>query len=341
MTARALLVANGGGLGDALLASVVARALRTRFAAVDVLVSPAQAGVTARVPEIAETLVDDGVGASAWAERLRPRAYAASVTTWATPRLALATLLARIPIRVGQARRLYSRLFTERVVVRSERGDETSPWTDILLDYARALDCDTPNTVPSFVPTAFDAEEARAVRAEHGLAQRPYALLHPTRGIAHARERWPTLPFTQLVERLGSRYGVQVLVTGSDADADIAAAVVAGTRGASIAGRTSIGAFAALARDARFVAAMDSGPMHVAAAVGAPTVGIFALRSDKPDRWAPQGRATAVVRGSYPCPPRHRKETCPDFACIAALPEGRIVDALDGLLGRVAETYPS
>jgi len=84
----------------------------------------------------------------------------------------------------------------------------------------------------------------------------------------------------------------------------------------SVAGATTIGAFAALAETARAVVAMDSGPMHVAAAVGAPTVGIFALQSDEPDRWAPNGPRVAVVRPTYPCPPGHRKETCPDFACV-------------------------
>jgi ADP-heptose:LPS heptosyltransferase len=73
--------------------------------------------------------------------------------------------------------------------------------------------------------------------------------------------------------------------------------------------------------------------MHVAAATGAATVGIFALQSDEPDRWAPLGPRTALVRASYPCPPAHRKETCPDFACIAALDVPRVVATLGGLIG--------
>ena len=70
--------------------------------------------------------------------------------------------------------------------------------------------------------------------------------------------------------------------------------------------------------------------MHVAAAAGAPTVGIFALQSDEPDRWAPLGAHTAVVRATYPCPPDHRKETCPNFAFVRALD-------IPGILAAVAE----
>ena len=93
---------------------------------------------------------------------------------------------------------------------------------------------------------------------------------------------------------------------------------------------TSIGTFGALAERAAYVVAMDSGPMHVAAAVGAPTVGLFELASDEPDRWAPIGAHVAVVRGTYPCPPSHRKETCPDFACVRDLDVTRVLAALDG-----------
>ena len=75
----------------------------------------------------------------------------------------------------------------------------------------------------------------------------------------------------------------------------------------------------ALAERARYVVAMDSGPMHVAAAVGAPTVGIFALQSDEPDRWAPLGPRTAVVRAVYPCPPGTARKPVPISPACAHL----------------------
>ncbi len=337
MNGRALLIANGGGLGDALLAGVVARALRNRYARVDMLVLPAQAEIASRLSEITETLIDDGAPVRMWAARLRSRRYDACVTTWATGRTAAIAWLAGIPIRVGQSRRLASALLTHRVPVRSERGDTQTHWTQILLDYARALGCDTADATPGIDCTDDDRAQAARVRAAHGVADTPFAIVHPTRGIAHARERWPVAPFATLATALAERYAMRVLISGSPADRSIAEAIAEASGAQSIAGETGVGGFAALAREAAFVVAMDSGPMHLAAAVGAPTVGIFALRTDQPARWAPLGRATAVVRGSYPCPSEHRKETCPDFACIAALPEPSIVAALDGLLVRAAE----
>ncbi|MBV9277905.1 MAG: hypothetical protein JOZ97_06690, partial [Candidatus Eremiobacteraeota bacterium] len=130
---KALLICAGGGIGDSLLASLCARALRQKFSPVDALTLPSHRETLAHVPDIDEVLVDDGGAPTIVAERLRARAYDAAVVTWATRRTAELPFLARIPIRVGQARRIYSRLFTHRVVVRSEMGDVTSHWSQILL----------------------------------------------------------------------------------------------------------------------------------------------------------------------------------------------------------------
>ena len=83
-----------------------------------------------------------------------------------------------------------------------------------------------------------------------------------------------------------------------------------------------------------------SGVIALSTAVGAPTVGIFALQSDEPDRWAPLGARTAIVRPEYPCPPGHRKETCPDFACVANLDIARVLEALESLRAPHAKAFP-
>ncbi|HEV7179167.1 MAG TPA: glycosyltransferase family 9 protein, partial [Candidatus Baltobacteraceae bacterium] len=101
----------------------------------------------------------------------------------------------------------------------------------------------------------------------------------------------------------------------------------------SIAGSTGIGAFGALAARAHAFVGITTGAMHVAAAVGAPTVGIFPFQSDFPERWAPLGARTAIARASYPCHPGDTKESCPDYACIASLDVPRIIAAAESLAG--------
>lgn len=331
---RALLVAAGGGIGDTLLAGVVAQALHSRYAQVDALVLPAHRALAEHVPAIDRVHVLASPVPTA--EDLRGCDFAAAVVTWATFTNAVVPAAAAIPVRVGQARRLYSWLFTERVVVRSERGDHRTHWTQILLDYARALGCDVPDARPAFAPNENDRRAAAALLAARGI-DGPFAMLHPSRGLSAQRERWPAAGFIALGRSLRERDGLPLLISGTSAEMTLVEAIARGADAIPVAGATAIGTFAALAERARYVVAMDSGPMHVAAAVGAPTVGIFALQSDEPDRWAPLGPHTAVVRAVYPCPPWHRKETCPDFACVRHLDTAAIVRALDGLLATVPE----
>ncbi len=325
---KALLYCAGGGIGDSLLASVVARALRERFAAVDALTLPSHAAALERVPDIDDVLQDEG-DENTVAAMLRERQYAAAVVTWATPRTAHVPQLARIPVRVGQSRRLYSYRFTHRVNVRSEFGDVTSHWTQILLDYARALHCDTRNTMPGFEPTAQDRSQADELLARLGVDR--FAIVHATNAIATKRGFWPTDGWSRLARTLREQYGAQVLLSGSSADATITAAIAANSGAIDIAGALDIGAFGALAQRSLIFAGISTGTMHVAAAVGARTVGIFPFQTDVPDRWAPRGACTAIVRASYPCRRGERKETCPDYACVQALDVSRILAAAASL----------
>src|SRR5579875_2892234 len=136
--ARALLIAAGGGFGDTFLASMCASALRSKYAAVDAVVLPGHIDALLH----------------------------AAVVTWATPATALLAVRSGAPLRVGQARRLYSFLFNRRVVVRSELGDEKTHWSEILLDYPRALGCETALPWPRFeIRTEEEAEADELLRA--------------------------------------------------------------------------------------------------------------------------------------------------------------------------------
>lgn len=331
MSDRALVYCAGGGIGDSLVASLVARALHERFASVDALTLDAHRAVLDRVPDVDEVLTDGDGDERALADILSAREYAACVVTWATPRTARVPQLAAIPIRVGQARRFYSFRFTKRVVVRSEDGDVTSHWSDILLDYARAIDCDTDDRQYRFVPTRSDEREADELE----VARPRFIILNPCNAVASRRGIWPLEGWTELARGLRDRFGVRVLISGAAADAPVAEEIARRAQDGdvvSIAGRTSVGAFGALARKAAAFVGITTGSMHLAAAVGCPTVGIFPFQSDFPERWSPLGSRIAVVRASYPCHAGDTKERCRDYACIANLDQSRILAAAAELI---------
>lgn len=326
---RALLYCAGGGIGDSLVASIVARALHQRYATVEALTLPSHRDALERVPDFDGVLVDEGEERPV-ARRLARASYDACIVTWATPRTARIPQLAGIPIRVGQARRFYSFRFSERVAVRSELGDVTSHWSDILLDYARALGCDTEDRRYRFVPTDEDERGAEELRVASGR----FIILAPCNAVASRRNNWPLQGWTALAGALRERFDARILVSGSPADAPIAQEIARASRDpeiVTIAGMTSVGAFGALARRALGFVGITTGSMHVAAAVGAPTVGIFPFQTDYPERWAPLGDRTAIVRASYPCHRGDTKERCRDYACVENLDLSRILSAVASL----------
>jgi len=326
---RALVYCAGGGIGDSLIASLVARALRQRYSVVDALTLPGHRSTLEHVRDIDEVLVDEGENESELSAKLTTRRYDACVVTWATARTAKVPYLAKIPVRVGQARRLYSWQFTNRVNIRSESGDTTSHWSDIQLDYARALNCDLPieQRIPNFSISHEDEAEAYSVTGD-------FILLHTTNAIAAERGIWPVQGWIELASVLHEEYGVPVLLTGTNADRPVIDAIIQGAPDAvSLAGALGIGGFAALAKRAKVVVGMGTGTLHVAGVVGAATVALFPMQSDFPERWCPLGERVRVVRASYPCYPGDTKETCADYACIANLPVKAILATVRELTG--------
>ena len=115
-------------------------------------------------------------------------------------------------------------------------------------------------------------------------------------GSAHRPEkRWPAARFADAARLLSERGSPAVLIGGSAEESvleDISGRVP-GT--IDLGGRTSLGQLAALARRATCAVGNDSGPMHIAATVGCPTVVLFGAASD-PGRSAPCGPAVTILR---------------------------------------------
>jgi len=329
---RVLATCTRGGVGDLLAALPAINALQRRFdMPIDVLTTPYAAEILLGQPAIGEVLTDDGQEPlRALVERLRSRAYTHAVVFWSDPRIAKAIQQAGIGVRVGQSRRLYSFRYTLRVNVRSETGDTQSHWTDIQMDYARAVGAvATPDDFRiALHVTAEDERKADSLIAR-AVGDRSFIIFHAARGISAQAQRWPSEHFAAVGDALAVAFGCPVVVTGSPKEAALAAATVAAMRQPAFdaSGATSLRSFAALAQRAMLVVALDSGPMHIAAIAGAPTVGIFALRTDLPSRWRPLGDHVALVEPSFACPPRCRKETCKTFACYAALDPRSVVNA--------------
>jgi ADP-heptose:LPS heptosyltransferase len=181
-----------------------------------------------------------------------------------------------------------------------------------------------------FPMSGHDDDEAAALRTVAALDD--YAVLHP--GATAASRRWPAERFAAVGDALAAD-GLGVAVSGTPPERRLTADVVAAMRSPAVdlAGRTTLGGFAALLRDAALLVSSDTGAAHLAAAVGTPAVVCF-LAGD-PTRWAHAGHRVARIDvGCNPCP--HLE--CPiDHRCAERLRPGRVADlARSALKGQAA-----
>lgn len=337
---RILVVLVRGGMGDVLLNTPVLEALRRRYpdAAIDMMVRPAALDMVAHHPALNELLtVQDGDldrhrGFTDWLRQVRGRHYNLGLVLWS--RFAEAWLLYRAGIRhrVGQDSRLaYSWMYTRRVHVRSEHGDTKSHWVECQLDYARAVGADLENPMPRLYLDARAEAQAREKLKAAGLrADERTIVLHVGRGTPLSPARLPTAPFSAAADALGDAFDCTVLLTGGAEERETIEAVAAGMshRNVVLAGLLTVAELGGVLQNATLVVANDSGPMHMAAGLGVPTVGLFAMEKDLPLRWGPRGAGNEIVRPlAFRCRPDCRKETCRRMICYEDLTPGMIVDA--------------
>jgi hypothetical protein len=156
----------------------------------------------------------------------------------------------------------------QRVVtlVDEQRQTEVPRRAVVGLVGAAPLDVD-----PHLVATERDRAEADAVVPPNG---RPLVVLHP--GAGDPRRRWSPEKFAAVGDTLAER-GAQVVVNGVASEREIVDAVLAAMRlpARGICGALSLGGFVGLLSRCRLLVGNDSGPLHLAAAVGVPSVGIY------------------------------------------------------------------
>ena len=318
-------------IGDFVRGHSVVKLLRARFPSrpIDVLTTAMVAPLLDYMPGIRKGVVVDLPRRRlalrqhrALAARLRAEGYGQALVLPRTWKSALAPFLACIPVRtgfVGEARfgLINDLRFGERRLAR-------------MADRCAVLALPAGAAAPAEWPLPelhVPAPELAAWRQRFGLAHdgRPVTVFAP--GAVGPSKRWPF--YGDLARRL-AREGRRVWVVGGPGEKEIAAEI---TRGAAADIRDLTGpdlrnAILALAA-ADAAISNDSGLLHVAAALGTPTIGIFGPTS--PWHWAPLNPIAAVIEttSELPCRPCH-KPTCrlQHHRCMRDIPMEQVTAAV-------------
>jgi ADP-heptose:LPS heptosyltransferase len=236
----------------------------------------------------------------------------------------------RIGFAHGYAKEGAGWLYTDRVVPAQPRQ----------LKVQRALDL--------LRPLGIDPRGARAVlgipesmrawaRAQvRELGGRPVVAIHPGVSDAGSIKQWDPTRFARTAIRLARERGARCLVTWGPGERELALGVVAASEGCAALGPEtgSILDLAALYEACDLVIGVDTGPLHLAAALGIPVVGLYGPKD--PAIYAPwdarTGAAASVVRRPVYCSPCNRR-TCSNVICMPAIQVGDVVAAARESLG--------
>jgi ADP-heptose:LPS heptosyltransferase len=172
-----------------------------------------------------------------------------------------------------------------------------------------------------------------------GRAPSPYVVLHP--GTSVPARAWPVGRYAELAAELEERR-VRVVVTGAPAERPLTAAVAAAAPGAvDLGGRTDLKRLGEVLRDAAVVVAGNTGPAHLAAAVGTPVVSLFAPTVPALS-WAPYGVPSVVLGDQRAACAGTRATTCPvaGHPCLASVSAETVADAVGTLAPHVVRDRP-
>jgi ADP-heptose:LPS heptosyltransferase len=200
------------------------------------------------------------------------------------------------------------------------------------LGLAALLGCPVDDTTLEFPLTSDDRREADRLLGVGGV---PLIGVHP--GAKHPSRRWPPERFAAVADRLALRHGARVVITGGPGEVDIARQVAAAMRfpAAMLAGETSLGGLAAVVERLDLYLTNDTGPAHIASAIGTPTVVVFGPADLH--RWGQRGPRTCVIARDVDCRPCGAV-ICPiDHRCLNWIEVDEVTAAADALLqaGRV------
>jgi ADP-heptose:LPS heptosyltransferase len=172
--------------------------------------------------------------------------------------------------------------------------------------------------------------------------RKPYVVLHP--GASVSARAWPPGRWRELAGLLGAK-GHSVVVTGGSSEQALTSGVAAAYgRGdvVDLGGRTSLPELARVLADAAVVVVANTGPAHLAAAVGTPVVSLFAPTVPY-EAWRPWGVPVAMLgRGDAPCR-GSRVTECPfpGHPCLTSVSAGEVAAAIESLVPSVVASHAS
>jgi len=338
---KRILIVRTDRIGDVVLSTPIIKALREAYpnAYIAMMVSPYAKDIVEGNPYLDEVIIYDKehnhkswMGSVKFALRLKKKRFALALILHPTNRAHLVTFFAGIPRRIGYDRKL-GFLLTDRIRHTKQFGEKHELEYNLALLTYLGIEPEDKNL---FMPIKTESERwIEDIFRQEGIKEQDKLLaIHP--GASCPSKIWPNERFAEVSDKLIEKYGFKVLIISGPRDIILAQNVIKHMRHPAInlAGKTSVSQLASVLRRCRLFISNDSGPVHIAAAVGTPVISIFG-RNQKglsPTRWGPLGKKDKVLHKEVGCLECLAHNCTRSFACLEAISIEDVLCAADSIM---------
>jgi lipopolysaccharide heptosyltransferase II len=260
--------------------------------------------------------------------KLRKSRFVAAIDLFYNPRSALTLFLSGIPVRAGGSRRLRRRLYTMLFSVPAGTRSAVMHHAEAL----RIFDVEPRETLPRVYLSVQERAAGRVLLERTlGITEKERAIaVHP--GGTWPAKRWLPEAFGRLALLVRERLGAKtVLIAGPGEERIAETTRAAAGEAAEVLPLSGVRSVASVIASCGAAVANDGGILHLAVALGRPTVGVFG--PTEPDIWFPyEGKGPfSLVTHRAACAPCHRHR-CESLECLASITPEEVFERLEGML---------
>ncbi len=260
---------------------------------------------------------------------LREEGYDAAFALKRSLSSAMLIRAAGIPRRIGFATEGRTFLLTDPVPYRQDQHEVQN-----FLDCLRVLDIPVQSDSLELWPSAEYDAKVRELFSTAGWNKEGLKIIIHAAASLHAKQ-WPLDRFAAVMNVMKEQYGAHFIYTGASTDTALYREIerLGPFNGINLCGTMGLHANLSVYRAAHLFFGVDSGPMHMAAAVGVPAVALFGPTDER--KWGPWGEGHTVITrrlSCYPCKP-HK---CHDNDCMKKITVEEVVEAVVKKLSAIA-----
>ncbi|MCM8766011.1 MAG: lipopolysaccharide heptosyltransferase II, partial [Candidatus Omnitrophica bacterium] len=337
---KRILVIRSDRIGDVVLSTPVIKNLRDYFpqSFIAMMVRPYTKEIVENNPYLDEVIVYDKDGKDRsflatlrFACKLRKYKFDLAIILHPTNRVHIISFLAGIRRRVGYQKKL-GFLNTDRIEEKKYLGEKHE--LEYNLDLLHHLGIE-PKDKTLFFPIDKEAEErVDLFFKKYGLDKKDFIVIHP--GASCPSKIWPLENFASVSDSLMRDFGFKVLIVTDKKNSYLGQKVKNFMKYKPVLGEFSLKELAVVLKRAKLFISNDSGPVHIAVAVGTPVISIFGRKQPglSPRRWGPLGERDIVLHKDVGCLECFAHRCKIGFKCLRAIIPEEVLGAVQKILKR-------